>query len=213
MNRRAVVLLVPLLLFLPARAALPSGDAALTRLVGVVAARLATADAVAAAKAVTGGPVDDPRREAVVLGAARRAAELAGVDPALAARVLRDQVEAGKDVQRGLLREPGRLTAGPVDLAAVRERIDVLTVRLVGALADAGPARGGGACPGLLDAARRAAERAAGWHTEDDALHGAALRRALGSVCAGRRGAGRVPAGGQPRIRRSPNRPHRRLAA
>ncbi|MFF3565335.1 gamma subclass chorismate mutase AroQ [Streptomyces sp. NPDC002574] len=157
-----------------------------TTLVRLYAERLATADTVAAAKWGTDRPIDDPARERRILaGAAERAGAL-GVSPALATRVLTDQIEAGKLVQRGLYRSWERHSAQRPrtrpDLArTVRPRLDRVDAELLSALAAAGRGPAGERCTALM--ARAATARAAADRL--DALHRLGLARAREHTCAG----------------------------
>lgn len=148
------------------------------------ARRLATADLVAAAKYGTGSPIDDPARERQVLDAVAGQARELGADPEATVRIFRDQIEANKAVQRGLFRrwdaDPSRAPADRPDLAEVREEINRVNGELVRSVAASSVARTAPYCGGVLTAA------AARVRQEDrlDALHSAALGRALRSVCA-----------------------------
>ncbi|GAA1076511.1 gamma subclass chorismate mutase AroQ [Nocardiopsis metallicus] len=107
----------------------PSG---LDALVGLSAERLATAEAVAAAKWHTGAPVEDPAREEAVLESAREQAARSATDPERAATVVRDQIEAHKTVQHALHARwtvlPGRAPAEEPDLGEVRPALDRITL-------------------------------------------------------------------------------------
>ncbi|WP_223205900.1 chorismate mutase [Streptomyces xanthii] len=157
---------------------------ALTEVASLAADRLALADKVAAAKYGTPAPIDDPARERQVLDDVARRAVALGLDPAWAQAVFRDQMEANKQVQRGLYARwdahPEERPAERPDLAKeVRPALDRITVALLDALRATAPARTSPACtPLLASAALRAA------HTHGfDALHAGALARALPSVC------------------------------
>ncbi|MEU5833920.1 chorismate mutase [Streptomyces diacarni] len=162
----------------------PARGGALTAVAKVSADRLALADLVAAAKYGTGEPISDPARERVVLDDVAERSAARGVDQRLATAVFRDQIEASKDVQRGLFarwdRYPSARPTRLPDLAGeVRPRLDRITVRLLDGLAAAERPRGEPACTPRLraDAVREAGER------RFDALHAQALLRALPSVC------------------------------
>ncbi|MEE4492919.1 gamma subclass chorismate mutase AroQ [Streptomyces sp. BE230] len=148
------------------------------------ARRLATARPVAAAKWGTGRPVDDPVREQQVLDTAARQAREAGADPAATTRILRDQIEANKRVQRALHRrwdaDPTRAPVLRPDLAEVREEINRLNADLVRAIADSVRVRTDPSCGGTLTAAVARVRR----HDHLDRLHAAELTHALRSVCA-----------------------------
>ncbi|RCG17218.1 chorismate mutase [Streptomyces reniochalinae] len=157
---------------------------ALTAVAKVSADRLALADLVAAAKYGTGEPISDPARERAVLDDVAERSAASGVDRRLATAVFRDQIEASKDVQRGLFnrwaRYPSERPARRPELAGeVRPRLDRITVRLLDGLAAAGRPRNRPSCaPRLMaGAVREAGER------RFDALHARGLLRALPSVC------------------------------
>ncbi|MFC7648042.1 chorismate mutase [Streptosporangium lutulentum] len=64
--------------------------------------RILLADKVAAAKFGTDQPIDDPARERQVLDQVTSLSDRMGLNPAAGLRFFRDQIEAGKVVQRGL---------------------------------------------------------------------------------------------------------------
>lgn len=70
-------------------------------LVDAAAQRLQTADAVAASKWTTGGPIEDHAREQQVIDAVTAAATRQGVDDGYVARVFRNQIDATVAVQYG----------------------------------------------------------------------------------------------------------------
>ncbi|MGI5166998.1 chorismate mutase [Spirillospora sp. CA-253888] len=161
-----------------------SAEAAFAPLLGASADRIVLADQVAAAKWGTGRPIEDPDREQALLRQVAERAARAGVDPAVADRIFRDQIEAAKLVQRGLHRRwahhPEQVPAHRPDLATeVRPALDRLTVRLLEAIRRMRRERSGPSCPARLAAARVRvnAERRL------DALHARGLARALRSVC------------------------------
>lgn len=162
----------------------PEAAGAWDPVVGVVADRLATADAVAASKYVSKGAVEDPARERVVLDAATAAGTARRLDPAQVSAVMGDQIAASKVVQYGLLEDwtdqPVRAPAAPPDLAGVRATLDAVTPRLVDALATAQPARTDPTCRGAVTSA--AVRVAAARHL--DTLHRRGLERAVRSLCA-----------------------------
>ncbi|MZD03750.1 gamma subclass chorismate mutase AroQ, partial [Streptomyces sp. SID5785] len=124
----------------------------------LAAERVELADQVAAAKYGTPAPVDDPARERQILDdVARRAAGL-GLDSAWAQAVFRDQIEANKQVQRGLYARwdahPGERPTERPDLAKeVRPALDRITTELLTALRAAAPARTSPSCGPRLTAA------------------------------------------------------------
>jgi chorismate mutase len=164
----------------PAPPPAPAPSAAFTTLVGAVSDRLATADTVPASKWNSHGAVEDPAREQVVLDAAAAGAKARGLDPALVAKVFRDQIQASKVVQYGLLEdwtaEPAGAPAAAPDLASIRPVLDGVTPRLLDALV---ATRGDGSCAAQLDAADEQAITARRW----DELHRRGLERAMRSIC------------------------------
>ena len=156
---------------------------ALHPVVELAAARLATADLVAAAKWGTDSPIDDPAREQQVLDTVAAQATQLGADPDEIRVIFRDQIEANKTVQRGLFQRwtdhPDQAPTSKPDLSVVREQINRITSALVQALAATADDRGALTCrPELALAGLQV-------HHEDhlDALHTRALVRALASVC------------------------------
>lgn len=164
----------------PARA--DAGPArGLRTVVSVAAERIVLADRVAAAKYGTPAPIDDPARERQILDDVGRRAAGLGVDPGWARAVFRDQIEANKQVQRGLYARwaahPEERPAHRPDLAKeVRPALDRVTTRLLDALRVAAPARRSPSCVPRVAAAATAPR---GF----DGLHGAALARAVTSIC------------------------------
>ncbi|GAA1567425.1 chorismate mutase [Actinomadura kijaniata] len=162
--------------------AVPPGPASLGPLVGLSAERLAVADRVAAAKFGTGRPIDDPVRERQILDEVAGRSARAGVDPVRAVAIFRDQIEAGKLVQRALFRRwtahPDRAPKTRPDLdTEVRPALDRLTVEILDAVRTSGKASAGPSCRPRLAAEVTRAGRAL------DAPHRAALVRAVASVC------------------------------
>ncbi|WP_407554345.1 gamma subclass chorismate mutase AroQ [Streptomyces sp. Pv4-95] len=152
-------------------------------LAALSAERLATGDLVAAAKWGTGGPIDDPAREQVVLDAVAAQARQLGADPVVTVRIFRDQIEASKVVQRGLHRvweaDPSQAPTERPDLDEVRQEINRINGALVRAIADSPAARSAPYCGPVLTAA---AVRV-GHERHMDGLHAVALARSLRSVC------------------------------
>jgi chorismate mutase len=148
-----------------------------------VSLRLATADTVAAAKWGTPSPIDDPAREAQVLGAVAAQAADEGLSAGRVQQIFRDQIEANKEVQRALFGwwsvAPGAAPTVRPDLTQVRPVLDrqnpdsLLQLREQEAVL-AGP----GCVPALVDAAVAVAAE-----QRLDPLHQATLARALVSIC------------------------------
>ncbi|GAA0916975.1 gamma subclass chorismate mutase AroQ [Nonomuraea longicatena] len=109
---------------------------ALIRFVQLSADRLMLAHPVAAAKWITGRPIDDPDRERHLLTSVTERSQRMGLDPTLTTTIFRDQIEAGKLVQRFLharwsLRPAERPTHAPDLRADIRPRLDRLTPELL----------------------------------------------------------------------------------
>lgn len=168
----------------PAGGAPASSYAQLLPITGLSAERLATADLVAAAKWGTGSPIDDPAREQVVLDAVRQQAVEAGADPQATVAIFRDQIEANKQVQRGLHRlwdaDPAKAPAERPDLTEVRKEINRINTELVRAIAASDGARAARSCKGLLAVTAVQVRH----EKQLDRLHAKALVRAVPSVCA-----------------------------
>ncbi|GAB3499477.1 chorismate mutase [Amycolatopsis cihanbeyliensis] len=153
-------------------------------LTDLAAERALIANAVAAAKWGTGGPIEDPARERRILATvAERAADI-GIDPATATRIFRDQLTAGKLVQRALhaywTAHPERQPTAWPDLATeVRPALDRITGELLAQLEATGTARADRTCPHHLFRAVRTVGEARSL----DPLHRTALERAVRSVC------------------------------
>jgi chorismate mutase len=168
--------------------AVPAGP--LDRLVELVADRLDTADAVAAAKWATAQQlraqpsIDDPGREAQVYDEMARLGAGSDLPENWIRQVFFGQIEASKIVQRGLVAgwrfDPAAAPAAPLDLSKVRPEIDRLNVGIVEQLATR---RVDLAAP---DCMRRVAPSVSGALTSGrvDALHQAALVRASAALCA-----------------------------
>lgn len=127
-----------ILLFAPAAAAQePSPELAALR--GVLAERLALMEDVAQHKWMEGLPVEDLEREAVVLARTLEQAAGAGLDPALAERVVVAQIEAAKRIQSALFGQwevaaERPVFAAPSLEATLRPEIGRLTDALLRAL-------------------------------------------------------------------------------
>lgn len=161
-----------------------SGGRSLFGLTDVSAERVQVGDLVAAAKFGTSAPIDDPAREQVVLDNVRAQSIQLGIDPEVAVAIFRDQIEANKQVQRGLYElwtaHPELVPAERPDLVKdVRPRLDRITTELLAQIKSTRRARTHPSCPGHLIATEHIV-----YHTRDlDALHRGALNRALVSVC------------------------------
>lgn len=148
------------------------------------AERVQVADKVAAAKFGTPAPIDDPAREAVVLNTVRTLSVEMGIDPDVAVALFTDQIEANKQVQRGLYAlwtaHPELAPTERPDLVKeVRPILDRITVGLLDQLKATPHLRFHPSCRGQLTAARMLVSH--GRHL--DPLHRSALTRALPSIC------------------------------
>lgn len=164
----------------PTAAPTPSADG-LAQVVQLAAQRTLVSDQVAASKLGTGQPVTDPAREAVVIADARAQAGRLGIDPEWVARVVQDQIAASTQVQNDLLKQwaehPESKPTERPDLAKVRPEITRISNDLVAALKVAEPVHAQGSCSASLAAATTTQDE------QLDAIHKAALDRAVKSVC------------------------------
>ena len=182
--RRAVVAAV-MLAMLAVGGAVPAGAQTrpLEPIAQAVSLRLATADAVAAAKWGTPSPIDDPAREAQVLGAVASQAADEGLSAGRVQQIFRDQIEANKEVQRALFGwwsvAPGAAPTVRPDLTQVRPVIDRQNLDILLQLREQEAVLAGPGCvPALVDAAVAVAAE-----QRLDPLHQATLARALVSIC------------------------------
>ncbi|MEV0298369.1 chorismate mutase [Nocardia sp. NPDC050710] len=165
------------------------GRGPLDRLVRLVADRLGSADAVAAAKwaevANDGREpmIDDPEREAEVYDAMARLGSGRGLPEQWVRQVFFGQIEASKMVQRGLVVrwrfDPASAPSGPPKLAVVRPGIDRLNADIIDQLAAHRDELSAPDCMERL-ATSVFGLLAAGYA---DPLHQAALVRAVTALC------------------------------
>ena len=156
----------------------------LVPLTDAAAERVQVADLVAAAKFGTPAPIDDPAREQVVLNTVRTLSVQMGIDPEVSVAIFADQIEANKQVQRGLYvlwtAHPEQAPTERPDLVkVVRPILDRITTQLLEQIKATPHARVHPSCFGQLIVA---------WvHVSHDrqldTLHRSALARALASVC------------------------------
>ncbi|MFQ6325539.1 gamma subclass chorismate mutase AroQ [Nocardia sp. CWNU-33] len=188
-----VLLSVALVVLVPASALASPVEprtGSLHRLVELVVDRIDTADAVAAAKWATAQQlgtapsIDDPGREAQVYDDMARIGAGRDLPENWIRQVFSGQIEASKIVQRGLVArwrfDPAAAPAAPPDLSKVRPRIDRLNVDIVEQLA---AQRDELTAPDCME---RLAPSVFGVLTSGraDALHQAALIRAVATLCA-----------------------------
>jgi chorismate mutase len=154
-NRSAVLLLAgSLLIGLLALPAAANADPAspLHRLLDTAAARLATADPVAASKWVNNGPpIDDPPRAAAVLDAVGAEANAHGIDPTYVRAVFTDQIHATEGIEYMRFAQwkfdtSTAPTTGP-DLSESRTAIDGYNKTMVEEIARQWNSLHGPACP------------------------------------------------------------------
>lgn len=155
-------------------------------LVETSARRLVLAREVALAKWDTRSPVEDPAREAAVINAAVKDAELRGLDPAWVSHFFTAQMEANKVIQCSLLAHWHRAGAAPVHRpinldAVIRPELDQLEKKLVEVLADTAAIRAGAAC--RADTAKTVGKYLAAHKHDADPLLAIALDRAMAATC------------------------------
>ncbi|MDL4820425.1 chorismate mutase [Actinomadura opuntiae] len=156
----------------------------LAPLVDLAARRLDVADMVAAAKWGTGKPIEDKAREQQILDSVAERSVRMGIDPETAKRIFRDQIEAGKLVQRGLFARwtvrPGEVPAHRPDLEKeVRPLLDRITDELLADIKDTQGVRHDPSCRTELVKAVGRVEAA----RHPDVLHRVGLVRAVPSIC------------------------------
>ena len=164
----------------PSHADVPSP---LFALVDAAAQRLQTADAVAASKWITKGPIEDPARERQVLESVREAAGARGVDPGYVQAVFRDQIDATVGVEYARFSEwkldPADAPQTAPDLSDSRGVIDALNRTMVTEVAAQWDSLHSSGCSGDLQTAEDAVVRA----RTLDGLYQQALSTATRSYC------------------------------
>ncbi|WP_405492658.1 gamma subclass chorismate mutase AroQ [Nocardia sp. NBC_00511] len=168
-------------------AAAPPTDS-LDQLVGLLAARIGTADTVAeikwaAAQQDSSQPViDDPAREATIYDAMTQLGAQHGLPETWVRQVFAGQIDASKLVQRGLVTvwESGVAHAPTptTDLAGIRPVIDRLNTSIIDEMSDRRAELTGPGC-----AARVTASVVAVGARQPDDLHQAALIQAAVPLC------------------------------
>ncbi len=155
-------------------------------LVDAAAQRLQTADAVAANKWLTGGPITDPARVQQVLAAVSADAESKGVATDYVTAIFTNQINATEGIEYRRFADwkfdPSTAPAVAPDLADSRSIIDGLNHQMVSQIALQWPVLQSPACPDALAAAKTevAGER------QFDGLYTEALDVATRSYCTGR---------------------------
>jgi chorismate mutase len=152
-------------------------------LVDAAAQRLQTAEDVAASKWNTGGSIEDPARERVVLDSVTAAARDRGVDPAYVEAAFRDQIAATVAVEYARFSDwkldPASAPTTAPNLADSRGAIDGLNRTMVAEIAGQWDSLHSPDCVGDLEAARTAAAVSRGL----DDLYQRALAFATRSYC------------------------------
>ncbi|MBJ7336960.1 chorismate mutase [Mycolicibacterium sp.] len=158
-------------------------QAPLFALVDAAAARLQTADAVAASKWTTGGAIEDPAREQQVIDAVIAAASDRGVVPGYVAKAFRDQIDATVGVQYERFSEwkldPSAAPTTAPNLSDSRAAIDALNRTMVSEIAEQWDSLHSPACLAELDDATNAVVVARGL----DGVYPRALSFATRSYC------------------------------
>jgi chorismate mutase len=166
-----------------APAAYADDPSPLYTLVDTAAARLQTADPVAAFKWVKGGPIDDPPRVQQVLGAVAADATSHGIDPGPVRTAFGDQIRATEGIEYARFGQwkldPASAPTTAPELSASRVAIDGYNHAIVGELALQQDSLHGPDCPISLQQASTAVvkDRAL------DPLYGEALTLATRSYC------------------------------
>ncbi len=152
-------------------------------LVDAAAQRLQTADAVAANKWLTGGPITDPARVQQVLGAVSKDAESRGVATQYVTAAFTNQINATEAIEyarfAGWKFDPAGAPTTAPDLASSRSVIDGLNRQIVEQIAIQWPLLHSPACGAALAEAK---DTVAGQRQFDD-LYRTALDAATRSYC------------------------------
>lgn len=152
-------------------------------LVDAAAQRLQTADPVAANKWLTGGPITDPARVKVVLGAVAKDAESRGVATDYVTEAFTNQINATEAIEyarfAGWKFDPASAPSTAPDLSASRSVIDGLNHQIVEQFSVHWPLLSSPGCRPALDAAKNIV---AGERQFDD-LYRTALDVATQSYC------------------------------
>jgi chorismate mutase len=159
---------------------------ALQAMVETSAQRLELAKKVALAKWDSGANVEDPEREAQVIGNAAKEGQAKGLDPAQVSEFFQAQIEANKVIQYSLL--SAWLVAGSapphaaVDLAKeIRPQLDQIQIQLIDQLAESSSDRASHAC--RLNVAHAVAAYLAAHRLNPDSRDAVAIERAMAATC------------------------------
>lgn len=159
-------------------------DTDFVSLVDISAQRALIADDVAAFKFNTGGAIEDPAREQVLLDTVADMSADLGVDPAVAQAIFRDEIDGNKEVQYGLFdlwtAHPEQTPTEWPDLTTViRPELDKITVDLMDQIKATSALQVAPNCHQRLD-------EALGYVSHQrhlDQLHSEAVRDAVARVC------------------------------
>ncbi|MFI8105915.1 chorismate mutase [Streptomyces sp. NPDC086023] len=168
----------------PSPAETATAQRALGTLVTLASERMTTADTVAAAKWGTSRPIDDPAREKAVIDGATAQGVKLGIPSDTVRRIIQDQIEANKTVQRALYAtwraDPAKRPTHRPDLdTQVRPKLDRIDGALLTAIRQAEPLLVSPGCGEALDRAKAATTDELGL----DAAHREGLGQALAHVC------------------------------
>ncbi|MCX2929588.1 chorismate mutase [Mycobacterium sp. CVI_P3] len=154
-------------------------------LVDAAAQRLQTADAVAANKWLTGGPITDPARVEQVLAAVSSDAESRGLATDYATTAFTNQINATEAIEysrfAGWKFDPAGAPSSAPDLSASRSVIDGLNHQMVEQMAAQWALLNSPGCRSALDAAKNAVAD----QRQFDDLYRTALDVATRSYCPG----------------------------
>ncbi len=159
------------------------GGGELYQLVDAAAQRLQTADPVAAAKWLNGGPITDPARVQQVLAAVSAEADSSGLPGDYVTTLFTDQINATEAIQysrfAGWKLNPATAPVAAPDLSASRAQIDGLNQRMLEEIAEELTVLRSPDCPSRLDAAKSTVAAQRGL----DPLYQQALDAATRSYC------------------------------
>ena len=137
--RSATFLLVALFVALSPGIAASQPASPLYRLVDTASQRLATADAIAAAKWVNGGPITDRQRADAVLDAVAADASARGIDQVYVRAIFTDQIDATEGVEYTRFGQwkfdPATAPGTAPDLSESRSQIDEFNRAMVDEIA------------------------------------------------------------------------------
>jgi len=167
-----------------APAASANGNESFVTLVDVSAQRALIADDVAAFKFNTGGAIEDPAREQVLLDNVADLSAQLGVDPTVAQAIFRDEIDGNKSVQYGLFdlwtAHPELTPTEWPDLTTViRPELDQITTELMDQIKATSDLQVASNCGEQLDSAVNVVEQ----KRNLDHLHSQALHQAVARVC------------------------------